>query len=375
MRRLTGFLGVFAFVLTACGDSDSPGGGGTSTGSTETGSSTGETGDDGADDGGDTTGPDGGGDTTSSDGGDTSGTGTTDTTGTTTDSTTSVLACTGTCVDEAPQGWVGPFAIAIATGDSAPQCEGDYPTESFVAYDALNVPEGTCTCTCDAPEGSTCPTEVDVAYGNAANSCADVVVTSIDASCNAITPVPVDTNNRYWSVVSPTPSGGTCMPTLTPDLPTPSWDTSYAGCEGELAEGTCQDAEDLCVTPPSEPLAEVLCIWEYGDVDCPEGDYGVKTLLHGDFDDTRDCEPCACSAPEGTCTEPVVRMNAQDSCACMTSACDFGTTCTETPFDASIYGLELRTVPTVEEVECAPSDPQVTGEASPTEPRTVCCTE
>jgi len=67
-------------------------------------------------------------------------------------------------------------------------------------------------------------------------------------------------------------------------------------------------------------------------------------------------------------------MHAQDTCACATSACDFDTLCTPTPFDTVIAGLELITPPTLYAASCEPSDPQVTGEATPTEPRTLCCT-
>jgi hypothetical protein len=68
-------------------------------------------------------------------------------------------------------------------------------------------------------------------------------------------------------------------------------------------------------------------------------------------------------------------MHAQDTCACVTSQCDFGTTCTETPFDNNIFGLELKTAPAVDQAYCEATDSQVTGEATPTEPRTLCCTE
>jgi hypothetical protein len=374
MRSLRRSLILSAFLLPACtepapGTDDDDG---TSSGGTEDGSGTGDAGgstggDSGGDDGSDST-------TTGDDGGDTTDTGGTgDTTGAT-DGTTSALECTGTCVDEAPQGWYGPIAIAQAAGDTAPGCGGDYPTDAFTAYDTLNVPGGSCDCTCGAPQGTTCPAEVDVSYGNADGSCEDIIVTSIDATCNVLTPVPVETDNKWWRVVEVTPSGGTCTPNLVPDLGAPSWDAAFSGCEGDLAEGTCEDAEDLCVSPPAEPLSEVICIWQAGDTECPQGDYSVKTLLHDGFTDTRDCEACLCGDPTGTCTEPVVRMHAQNNCPCVTAACDFGYTCKETPYSTVVYGLELRTLPTVDTAWCTPSDPQVTGDATADDPRTLCCT-
>lgn len=372
MRGLSGSVVLSALVVTSCTEPKPPeDDDGTSTETTETESGSGETdGSTGSDAGGDS-GSDDDGTSTGSDDGETSGTGGT---GTTTDSTTSALACTGECVDPVPQGWQGPVAIASLAGDTAPGCSGDYPGPAFVAYETLDVPNGMCACECGEPQGTSCASTLDVSYGNTLLDCEAGTVPSVGPSCTVIDPVPVDTDNRYWKAIPTGPSGGSCTPTLTPVLGAPSWETAYSGCEGGLSQEPCEDPEDLCMTPPTEPLAEAICIWQDGDVDCPEGDYGVKTLLHGDYEDSRDCEACMCGDPTGTCTVPVVRMHAQDTCACITSACDFGTSCTLTPFDSAIYGLELITPSTVHEAYCEPSDPQVIGDAAATEPRTLCCT-
>lgn len=219
-----------------------------------------------------------------------------------------------------PEGWSGPVTLDSegACGDTAP---------ALVAYESIG---GNSDCVCACADGPECSDTVLQAWGSSGcvgSSTGPGVLTDCIGLLNGTDSLMI------------TREGGCAGPTAT--LADPS----------QLLDGValCDDASGAC-------------IYQAGDVACPEG-FSLKASYPTAIVDTRDCEvgSCSCVAQCGTVT-----LSNGENCSNPTEVLAIGT-CVELQGNNLSVGL-------VNDVACIPSgSPAADGALSGTNPVTVCC--
>ncbi len=372
--RICACLGSVA--LGACGDDADPGGGGTNTttgsGPTTfatfsttvppvtTGSSSADTGSDSSGSGSDS-------DASSGSQGDSS-------------SSTDSGLCPNThvCTLEAPEGWSGPVAIhSAATGDAKnpepPECGRLYPNAVESGFEGLEAEAATCGCECGPANGSACDSSTTLRYWADDATCSETTpqaVTIFGSACNAL---PDFEGNGHYTV-EPLPAvGGACAPTTESVVEPAAWADVSVACGGGsvIEDAGCAEGRVCAPLPESEDAA--LCIWQDGEHACPD-DFDTQRVLFGDFDDTRGCETCSCTAPIGLCDAATVSL--WNGPTCLVPAAGVVTAnaeCVQTGTATSARAASLNAgSPTA---FCSPSEPAPSGEAVGSDPVTICCTD
>jgi len=109
-----------------------------------------------------------------------------------------------------------------------------------------------------------------------------------------------------------------------------------------------------------------------GDVACPGAPYDTKTVVYGGMDDTRGCEDCSCGAPTGISCEGDVELFTGVAC----TGSSLGSTpvpgCFDWPMRSGTFYFRADFAPTGG--SCASSGGAPTGDVTPAEPTTLCCT-
>ncbi len=308
---------------------------------------------------------------------------TTDTEDPTTDTETTGPAACGAgsvCVDSAPAGWDGP-AIWAETPfeDEVPECPEAYPDPAFEAFDDLQAPPADCDCDCGAAMGASCASltlEYHANDSNCVGAPEEEFTISAAGSCQA---APNEPSADYWEVTDPGVSGGSCTPTTMESVTPASWVSRTTACGGAVpSDGAC-DPGQSCVAEPGDGFESRLCVWQPGDLECPDGAYSDRFVRSGDFEDMRACQDCTCGNPTGSCTG-TVRLWPDNDCTDsgvapgpsgiidIDGGCERGQTATQ-------YGVASANAGTLtlQDVECAPSVGTAIGEAEPVQPYTLCC--
>ncbi len=262
-------------------------------------------------------------------------------------------SCSGPCVAPAPSGWNGP--VEMATGPVAPPCVGDWLGTRENA--GLNASPAICTCSCGAPTGFSC--SVQATCGT--NACASCGPPQTIQSNQCVMPA-------TYSVIlsSPTASGGTCTPSVATLLPSITWSDQIQSCSPSVAPTSCGSGGDKCLPATTGPNFNV-CISQSGDVACPAGPYGVRTLGYaGAPTDTRGCGSCSCGAPSGiSCGGSWVNYGV--------NTCSGGGTPNGLNDCVATNGVSSEYIPNPSGGWCTPSNGDPTGSVTPTGPVTFCC--
>jgi hypothetical protein len=151
-----------------------------------------------------------------------------------------------------------------------------------------------------------------------------------------------------------------------------TWGTEARSCHG-VAYGPCATPDEVCA-PAAEP-GFAQCLVQKGDNACPDR-YTDRHVLYGGFSDTRECTPCACSAPVGgTCTAQlsVFKDNACSTLSSINGLSSTGPTCFDILPSGQTLGSKLAEAPVYAPGVCQASGGEPMGQVLPEGPSTYCC--
>lgn len=270
-----------------------------------------------------------------------------------------------------PPGWTGPVTYA-AQASEPPSCGGAYATQVLAARQGLDVGTQSCGCTCPAISNFTCGAVTGTGYSDTA--CA-TGLGSFNMNVNTCTLASNFTTSNSFNFDLGNPSGVSCgAPTPTEVIPTPTWATNVKVCGGvqDAMPGVCgQDA--VCVPAGSPPYGPV-CVYQAGDHQCPADFATTRELVYGDFEDTRDCTTCTCTAQNATCTATVTRyQNSMNNCSGSTATLTVTTAGSNCITKASQTSFQTTAITKNPNATCAQGGATATGSAGPINPTTICC--
>lgn len=269
------------------------------------------------------------------------------------------------CVSAAPVGFLGPFAWLERPADVTIGCAAPFDRALVEAFSEISAPAATCGCDCGPTTNADCSPVTIERYSGAGCPGAPVSTLVLDPDCND---VPGWASNSSYSFEAPMVRGGGCFPLLGVELPPAEFLTRHVACGGTLAADGCE-AGELCSPIPDDPFHPRWCVWQEGDVTCPEdGDYVARTLLYREIDDQRGCEPCTCAPPSGPCENGTVVLSSIDGCGFMMDEVTVG--------ECQAVGSVVQSMffDPGEPPPCTPGVVVPTGEAAGAEPVTFCCT-
>jgi len=278
--------------------------------------------------------------------------------------------CSGfTCVPPPPEDWSYGAVAVVTAGDSLPDCLAGWPTASDAQAGLLADP-AQCDCSCGSPT-VTCTLAATVYFDSA--SCSnwgpqENWTPSSNGACDQLGAVSFSDPNDGLEAEPVSVASASCDAIDgNHAVPPTAWSYAARICADPPEGGGCEGS-DVCVPTTAAPFT--TCIHRSGDQDCP-APFDDKTLLFGGVDDQRGCD-CSCGAPSGA------------SCTAQTAIHGWSTSCQgSSPFtlthDGSCQGVvgpfaggSMQYTATPSGGPC-PVNAQPAGEASGTQPRTVCC--
>ena len=294
------------------------------------------------------------------------------------------------CLDPAPEGWVGPVAMSSDPALTQSHCGGGYPELETTAFSGFFAPADDCGCDCGSPHGGGCSGSADLGlypmnfniyhslpFPHNQVSNVQFCHTSggtIDLADNVFTAVNQSLPSRFrLDVQSLAASGGECTPITTGSIPDAGFSERVDLCAPAELEPGCDDT--VCVPKPAPPFEAGVCIWQEGNHECPaDAGYTERTVYHRNFEDTRSCSSCSCSAPSGSCPDAEATLyfgynfvdvvTLEDGQCIMVASADH-----DEVTAARFYTGNPEWEP------CQASQGGSNGEATPIEPITVCCTQ
>jgi hypothetical protein len=296
-------------------------------------------------------------------------------------------ACTGQCVPLGPGEWLGPMLLWIGKGGDQPVCPPSAPVDGATVFAELNTSNVCGTCKCDAPSGScTLPATLTVAASACAGDGPNIPHTSFDASagwsgdCSTANSIPANQKCNGADcvqslTVSPlkineSPCGVTTTPVASKQPY--AWGTVARTCRG-AAFGPCASSVEVC-TPPAPP-GFAQCLLQKGDNDCPDT-YPERHVFYKGFTDTRECTPCACSAPVGSTCSALVSVYKDAACSVLSGAVGIDSSspaCIDLLPSGQALGSKQATEPVYTPGVCQASGGEAIGAAVAEEPSTFCC--
>jgi len=282
--------------------------------------------------------------------------------------------CPGThlCAPSVPSGWSGPVTMYEGALDvPAPPCVGNWSETTFEGFSGLDTGKTSCECSCGDADGTSCAGDVSLKRWNGCGGIGFLMDT-IELSSDSCVDLGGIQAASGWTVEADLKvDGGSCEPWLTERIPEPTWASQVQVCSGGADAAQCGEAGDgLCLPAPPPGFHPDLCIMAPGNQECPEGAYSVKVQAARDYDDTRACGECSCSAPKGSCDADVDFVSG--------SGCGFGALLVEsmsveaecTIVDGAPNHVALDAKATA---SCKPSTGYVDGEVEELDTITVCC--
>lgn len=308
----------------------------------------------------------------------TSAPGTTDTPGTTDDPSTGDPSETGTpttdsgsdacgtdeiCVEGAPDGWDGPGLRIAAGSGGPPDCGMTYSIDGPRGFTDAAAPPAECECSCGFPANVECPTASVVYYAGTVCDDAEGGSTIADGECGTFY---IGQGVNSATATGNPPDDLACDPSVDETVPPlgPMGATSL--CMPESLGDACGERSS-CL-----PAAELntYCVSREGDVPCPaDSAYDHRTVIYGDFDDTRACGACECGEPDVTCTG-IIRPYANDGCSGGSFSFPIDGSCEE---DIGDNFTNARYTAGSASGSCAPSGGMPQGGVTPQQPTTLCC--
>ena len=301
-----------------------------------------------------------------------------------------------------PDGWEGPVARLVDDdAPGRPSCGGDFPISTWSGFANVSDPGLICGCECDDPAGGACASNVFVdVYDvdctpptcNSANlgTCAviqsgwDDVIVGQAGSASFLDAA--DGGLRLTASEPVTEAAPTCAELAEVNIPDVE-PTGYRElCEmSDAIPETCP-ADQICTTVPSNPFTTGVCVWNEGNIGCPEElGYTVRSVLHANFDDTRSCSDCTCGPAQNVECDGDVSVTAtySEGAGLVFDAAEFADadgTCSQRFIEngdpvAGVNFIIDYEAPDPTSSGCNPSGGEPSGDVTPVDTITVCCTE
>lgn len=278
-----------------------------------------------------------------------------------------------TCLQAAPADFNGPVAVLTEPADGRPSsCAEPFGELATEAFSELVAPDATCPCACGTLMGGACGNAQVRRYSAAG---------CVGTPTNTLNPV-AGCNNfpGTWSVASgsfyfqaPSFTAGSCDAESSVELEPATYVSRHRVCQGSFEQMTCASGE-LCMPSPGGDFAPQWCVWQDGEHECPaDSVYTAQTVLYRDTVDGRGCEACMCDLPEGPCTGTGATLAVETNCMGSAAGTLSPNACVAAigagpPAEAVSVNMGLPLG------ACVPSEPAPTGEATPADPVTLCCT-
>ncbi len=300
------------------------------------------------------------------------------------------LCSSGSCVPSAPESWKH-VAFVMAWASDPAACPAEAPDLVFEGVPAP--PEPACpACSCDAPEGScSVPAKWTISSTNCDNAGGGVQTNfnppvGWDGSCsnaNAIAPgklcggVPcVQSLTLSLPVIEEKP----CVPHAAGEADLPVLRARSGGpetpigrvCASNKPLPTCSGGGCTSTNP-----SFAACVMHDGDLACPEGWNGDRQVLYGQVDDTRECSPCGCDAPQGGTCQVKWRIFSDATCAAEIGGLDVSAGMMTAPCYSLDPGIALsgKTAEILDYTKgsCTPTGGKVVGDVKLDNQVTICC--
>lgn len=197
----------------------------------------------------------------------------------------------GVCVASPPPEWSGPvIALFAEDGQLDPVC----PPTTTEVWAAGRNPAAMCQCDDCSAENVAC----DVTLGWGANGFCETSSEWL-TGCQPFTSD--ELGQFYLSVELEPAEGAGCSP---PEPSAAQFRTRAVACEpqGPSCEGgTCMSGR--------------ACVWQEGDVDCPD-EFSDKTLLYDGVEtETASCDGCDCGENSTLCDSATVSLHGEEMCS------------------------------------------------------------
>jgi hypothetical protein len=275
-----------------------------------------------------------------------------------------------TCVVAAPAGWQGPIALDVGATPRG-DCRGSFDKKAFEAGAEPSAEAAKCSaCSCSGGD-TPCAAFVDFGTGSEAQCAGTQCTTSLNQSCAEITtPCLSGLATAYLQTKLPA-AAGACTPSpQAATKPDAHWKTHALGCAASASDRAgCKSGYVCLPKTPGTDFADNYCIWQEGDVDCPNAQFPDKQRFFEELADTRGCSACACSGPncsyswqvfsvdDTACAAPLLALSSEGQCVEVNPAAD------KLRLGAAISG----------DGKCAPSGGASQGDVTAQKPVTVCC--
>jgi hypothetical protein len=277
-----------------------------------------------------------------------------------------------TCVATAPNGWHGPIAFGAGAATRA-DCAGWFGKKAFEAGAEPSAEPAACSaCSCSGGE-TPCAAFVDFGTGSEAQCGGTLCTTSLNQSCAEIMPPCIAGLATAYLKTQLPAAAGACTPSTRAAIkPDAHWKTHAIGCAASAAVAAgCKSGHVCLPKSPGSDFADNYCIWQEGDVDCPNAQFPDKQRYFEELADTRACSACACSGPncsyswqvfgadDTSCAAPLLELSSPEQCVQVNPAAD------KLRVGAAISG----------DGKCTPSGGMSQGSVTAQKPVTVCCAQ
>jgi hypothetical protein len=170
-----------------------------------------------------------------------------------------------------------------------------------------------------------------------------------------------------WKAAKGSIATATCTsnPNITDTIAPAEFESEDRFCQAQTQEEFRCEAGGACVPQAGDGFEEGLCIYRDGEHECPaESPYSERRVLHSSLIDNRECSTCQCEAPSGTCTG---KLLLQESCSNPSFSTELSYCGTKPETTAT------RVVYDVDPLPCTAQGGEMTGNAEPSNPITICC--
>jgi hypothetical protein len=258
--------------------------------------------------------------------------------------------------------------VIVGEGAAAPPCPPGAPLVVHEGNVDLVAPPATCSaCKCTTPNIGDCDLSVVFARASVApcGACSNFVevapgvCTVIDRTSECGSPRDSARDPKLSGLAGCAVEGGAAQ------IDPPKWRAAIRAC-GNTGDGRqeCSGATTCAARPPAGFRGP--CIVSTGDVSCPAS-YPTKAVAYDAADDSRSCAACSCSKLSCQTGSVTLEMFTDAQCSAP-SGTKTGAACEVIPGAATHFRLTPSLVG-----QCEPAGGESTGQATGTDPTTICC--
>lgn len=276
------------------------------------------------------------------------------------------------CVEPAPAEWMGPFARWEGPhGEPSFACSEPFDALLTEAFSDVIAPAAECMCMCGSLTGASCGGGQMTPYMMSGCGGIGLMAANPTDGCNSA-PGGGWSADGSFRFTAPTVQGGTCAVDSDQRTLPASFARRHVACAAEPNTLDCTGGRQ-CVPTADDPYYADLCIWQEGDVPCPQGtQYSERMVVHRQIEDGRDCQACSCEPPDGTCTGSSLVLNADYDCMGASAGSVPPGGCVDGSGDGFVRGLIYDSGELPSDA-CTPSTPVPIGQAVAVQPVTFCC--